>query len=1200
VSIKPGSIARPLSADTPRPIRKLMAANRSEIAVRIFRAGTELHLRTVAVFAQEDRLCIHRYKADEAYQIGAGKGPVAAYLDVESIVALASEKGVDAIHPGYGFLSENAGFARACEKAGIIFVGPRPDLLDMMGDKTAARAIAQRIGVPVLPGTKDPITERDDALKVAKTIGFPLIIKAAFGGGGRGMRVVHKSSDLVNLLDEAQAEAGRAFGNPAVFLEKYIPRAKHIEVQILGDKHGNVIHLHERDCSVQRRHQKVIEVAPSFGLPDKIVRELCDAAARLAREIRYDNAGTVEFLYDLDRHEWFFIEMNPRIQVEHTVTEVITGLDLVRAQILIAQGYALHSPEVGMPYQTEVPRNGFAIQCRITTEDPENKFTPDYGRIMAYRSPGGFGVRLDGGMGYAGAVITPFYDSLLVKSITSGQNYEIAMNRARRVLSEFRIRGVKTNIPFLENVIAHPQFQAGQATTTLIDTTPELFTFKPRRDRATKLLTFIGNVIVNGNPHAKGYKPDRSFALASVPAAPTGRDSAQPGTRQLLLKLGPKKFAEWTRAQKRLLITDTTWRDAHQSLMATRVRSYDMLACADALSRRVPNLFSLEMWGGATFDTAMRFLNEDPWERLRQLRAHVPNICFQMLFRGANAVGYTNYPDNVVAGFVKHAAASGMDIFRVFDSLNYLPNLRVAMEAVNATHGVCEAALCYTGDILDDRRDKFSLKYYVRMAKELERMGAHFIAIKDMAGLCRPYAALKLVKTLKDEVGLPIHFHTHDTSGIAAASVLRAADAGVDVVDLALASMSGSTSQPNLNSVVAALQHTPRDPQLDLPALNEFSDYWETVREYYRPFDTSPKSGSAEVYLHEMPGGQYTNLKEQAASMGVAHRWPEIARTYAEVNQLFGDIVKVTPSSKVVGDMALFLFSKGIKPADIVNFEPGTMTFPESVIDMLMGGLGWPEGGWPERVSLVVLGPERHATARTRYEATLPAPEGRRLKSILKKVVKAKQGTPPASTSAIGTVDLEQVRAELTEKLKRAASDDDVYSHLMYPQVFAEFAKHQATYSDVSILPTPTFFYGLRPGEEISVSIEEGKVLIIRLIAIGQPDKDGRRSISYELNGIARETFIQDKTVAPKTKARPKAELTDPNQVAAPIPGLIAQLNVSVGGRITKGDKLLMMEAMKMQNTVYAPTTGVISELHVALGDTVEAKDLLIKIRPAT
>jgi len=1156
---------------------RVLIANRSEIAVRIFRAGTELNLRTVAVFAHEDRLCIHRYKADEAYQVGTGKGPVAAYLDIASIVTVAKEKNVDAIHPGYGFLSENAEFARACDRAGVIFVGPRPEILDMMGDKTAARAVAQRIGVPVLPGTKDPIVDREEALKTAKMIGFPLIIKAAFGGGGRGMRVVQKPEQLTNLLDEAQAEAGRAFGNPAVFLEKYIPRAKHIEVQILGDKHGNVIHLHERDCSVQRRHQKVIEVAPSFGLPEQIVRELCDAAARLAREIRYDNAGTVEFLYDLERHEWFFIEMNPRIQVEHTVTEVITGLDLVRAQILIAQGHALHSPEVGMPYQTEVPRNGYAIQCRITTEDPENKFMPDYGRIMAYRSPGGFGVRLDGGMGYAGAVITPFYDSMLVKSITSGQSYEIAMNRARRVLSEFRIRGVKTNIPFLENVIAHAQFRTGQATTTLIDTTPELFAFKAKRDRATKLLTFLGNVVVNGNPHAKGFRPDKPFAAAPVPPS----DHAlvpPPGTRQKLLELGPKKFAEWTAKQKRLLITDTTWRDAHQSLLATRVRSYDMLACADSLARRAPNLFSLEMWGGATFDTAMRFLNEDPWERLRQLRVRVPNICFQMLFRGANAVGYTNYPDNVVAGFVQHAAASGMDIFRVFDSLNYLPNLRVAMEAVNATHGVCEAAICYTGDILDDRRDKFSLQYYVKMARELDKMGAHFLAIKDMAGLCRPYAAAKLVKTLKEEIGLPIHFHTHDTSGIAAASILRAADAGVDVVDLALAAMSGSTSQPNLNSIVAALQHTPRDTQLDLPALNEFADYWEIVREYYRPFDTAPKSGSAEVYLHEMPGGQYTNLKEQAASMGVGHRWPEIARIYAEVNQLFGDIVKVTPSSKVVGDMALFLFSKGIKPADVVNLEPGSTAYPESVIDMMMGGLGWPEGGWPERVSLVVLGPERHKQARAKYQASLK--------------------TGRAHGHAPG-LDLEKTRAEVADKLKRPATDDDLYSHLMYPQVFADFAKHAAAFSDVSVLPTPAFFYGLKPGEEISVSIEEGKVLIIRLISIGQPDKEGRRAISYELNGIGRETLIVDKGISPKTKARPKADLADITQVAAPIPGLIAQLQVSVGTKVAKGDKLLMMEAMKMQNTVYAPCAGVIAELNVALGDTVEAKDLLIKIRAA-
>ncbi|MFZ5495895.1 MAG: pyruvate carboxylase [Verrucomicrobiota bacterium] len=1159
-----------------RPIRKLMAANRSEIAVRIFRAGTELGLRTVAVFAQEDRLGIHRYKADEAYQIGQGKGPVAAYLDIESIVGVAKARGVDAVHPGYGFLSENAAFARAVEAAGITWVGPRPELLEMMGDKTAARALARKIKVPVLPGTEEPVTGRDEALKVAREIGFPLIIKAAFGGGGRGMRVVHKAADLGALLDEAQGEAERAFGNAAVFLEKYISRAKHIEVQVLGDKHGNVIHLHERDCSVQRRHQKVVEVAPSFGLPKEVIGELCEAAARMARAVRYDNAGTIEFLYDLDRHEWFFIEMNPRIQVEHTVTEVVTGLDLVRAQILVAQGHALHSPEVGMPPQAGVPCNGYAIQCRITTEDPENKFIPDYGRILAYRSPGGFGIRLDGGMGFAGAVITPFYDSMLVKLTSSASTYEAALQRTHRALSEFRIRGVKTNIPFLENLVAHPLFRAGQATTSLLDTTPELFSFKPRRDRATKLLNFLGNVIVNGNPHAKGYRPEKPFPLPAPP--PLLPATPAPGTRQLLRLLGPRKFAAWTRQQKRLLVTDTTFRDAHQSLLATRVRSYDMLACAGALAQQAPGLFSLEMWGGATFDTAMRFLYEDPWERLRLLRARVPNICFQMLLRGANAVGYTNYPDHVVAGFVRHAAAAGMDIFRIFDSLNYLPNLRVAMEAVQETPAVCEAAICYTGDILDSRRDKFSLKYYVKLARELERMGAHILAIKDMAGLCRPYAAHKLVKTLREEVGLPIHFHTHDTSGIAAASVLRAADAGVSVVDLALAAMSGSTSQPNLNSIVAALQHTPRDTGLDLDRLNAFSDYWEQVRELYRPFDTAPRTGSAEVYLHEMPGGQYTNLREQAASMGVSHRWPEIARTYAEVNRLFGDIVKVTPSSKVVGDMALFLFSRGIKPADVVNLEPGATPFPESVIDMLTGGLGWPEGGWPEPVWRAVLGEKRFREARAKYLAAKRKP-------------RAKQAAGAAAS------ELAQLRQELAEKLKRPASDDDLFSHLMYPAVFADFAKHQREYGDVSVLPTSAFLYGLKPGEEISVEIEEGKVLIIRLVRVGAPDKDGRCTITYELNGITREAFITDRSVAPKTKARPKADLADPLQVPAPIPGLIVVMSASVGAKVAKGDKLFMMEAMKMQTTVYAATDGVVAEVNAAVGDTVEAKDLIVRLR---
>ena len=1160
--------------------KKLLVANRSEIAIRIFRAATELGLRTVAIYAEEDKFSMHRFKADEAYRVGEGKGPVGAYLDIEGIVALAREKGVDMIHPGYGFLSENAKFAAACREAGITFVGPKPELLELMGDKVAARALTQKLKVPTLPGTEDPVEDRKEALKVAAEIGFPLIIKAAFGGGGRGMRVVHKAGDLDALLDEAQGEAGRAFGNSAVFLERYIPRAKHIEVQVLGDRHGNAVHLHERDCSVQRRHQKVVEIAPSYGLSDKVRTELCEASVRIAKEIGYDNAGTIEYLLDLDTNEWFFIEMNPRIQVEHTVTEEITGVDLVRSQILIAQGNPLDGPVVGIPAQEDIPRQGFAVQCRVTTEDPANKFTPNYGKIITYRSAGGYGVRLDAGMGDPGAVITPFYDSLLVKITTKGRTFHTALDRMDRSLREMRIRGVKTNIPFLENVIAHPQFRDGGATTTLIDTTPALFDFKPRRDRATKLLSFLGNIIVNGNPHAKGYKPPGVLSVAKVPGAgrvavpepprgkqvPPGISTMLPGglrfgTRQLLLALGPKKFAEWTLKQKPLLITDTTFRDAHQSLMATRVRTYDMLAIAPAVAARTPELFSLEMWGGATFDTAMRFLNEDPWQRLRQLRTAVPNICFQMLLRGANAVGYTSYPANVVHGFVKHSAEAGMDIFRVFDSLNDLSNMKAAMEAVQETHAICEAAVCYTGDILDPKRTKYSLKYYVGLAKELEKMGAHFLCIKDMAGLCRPYAASTLVKALKDEIGIPVHFHTHDTSGINAGSILRAADAGVDVVDLAIASMSGSTSQPNLNSIVAAMQNTPRDTGLDLDTLNEFSDYWEQVRTFYTPFDTAPKTGSAEVYLHEMPGGQYTNLKEQAASMGLGHRWPEIARCYREVNDLFGDIVKVTPSSKVVGDMALFLFTRGIKPADVVNLEPGSVSFPESVLDMLSGGLGEPMGGWPKDVVKAVLG-------SAKVKRTKPEP-----------------------------VKLRDVKADVADKTKRDASDDDLYSHLMYPQVFADFAKFQASFSDVSCLPTPAFFYGLRPGEDVAVSIEEGKVLIIKLINIGSPDKDGRRVINFELNGLPREATVFDKSIAKEVKSRAKAAASDPLQIGAPIPGMVTALEASVGKAVTKGAKLATLEAMKMQTNILAPADGTVVEVLVTVGEAVEAGDLMIKLK---
>jgi len=1157
-----------MSHAAPAPIRqrKLLVANRSEIAIRVFRAATELGLRTVAIYAQEDRLAIHRFKADEAYVVGEGKGPVGAYLDIPSIVTLAKEKGVDFIHPGYGFLSENAEFAKACAEAGITFVGPRVELLRMMGDKTAARALAQKVGVPTLPGTEDAIEDRGAALKVAKEIGFPLIIKAAFGGGGRGMRVVTKPGDLADLLDEAQGEAGRAFGNPAVFLERYIPRAKHIEVQILGDKHGNVVHMHERDCSVQRRHQKVIEIAPSVDLDEKVRSELCEAAVKLCKEIGYDNAGTVEFLYDQDTKEWFFIEMNPRIQVEHTVTEVITGIDLVRSQILIADGKRMHGEEVGIPAQHDIRRSGYAVQCRITTEDPESKFQPDYGRILTYRSAGGFGVRLDGGMGYGGAVITPFYDSLLVKLTVSGPTFAAALQRMDRALREFRIRGVKTNIPFLENVIHNETFKSGQASTTLIDTTPDLFKLKTRRDRATKLLTFIADVTVNGNPQAKGYVPKETLAASRVPAH-DHRQAPPNGTRQILLELGPKKFAEWTLKQKPLLITSTTFRDAHQSLFATRLRTYDILTVADAVARRTPNLYSLEMWGGATFDTALRFLHEDPWTRLRALRAKIPNICFQMLFRGSNAVGYSNYPDNAVAGFVKHAAEAGMDIFRIFDSLNYLSNLTVAMDAVNETHAICEGAICYTGNILDPARAKYSLKYYLKLAKELEKMGAHMLAIKDMAGLCRPAAASVLVKALKEEVGIPIHFHTHDTSGIAAASVLSAAEAGVDIVDLAIASMSGSTSQPNMNSIVAALQFTKRDTGVDLTTLNEFADYWEQVRSYYTPFDTSPKAGSAEVYLHEMPGGQFTNLKEQASSMGLGHRWPEIARTYAEVNQLFGDIVKVTPSSKVVGDMTMFLVTRGIKPADVLNLEPGSVPFPESVIDMLSGGLGQPLGGWPKKVQHVVLGD--------------------------RKPIKGRPG------AELKPLNFKKIAEELAPKLKRDATMDDVFSHVMYPEVFADYAKKVNTSGDVSVLPTPAFFYGMKPGQEISIDIEPGKTLFIRMVNIGAVDAEGKRTVNFELNGMSRQLSIVDKSVKPTVKARVKADPTKATEVGAPIPGLVTALSVSVGAKVTKGDKLVTLEAMKMQTTIYAPLDGVVDQIAAHVGDAVESKDLLLKLREA-
>src|SRR5215467_11975193 len=1148
-----------------KPIQKLLAANRSEIAIRIFRAANELGLRTVAIYSQEDRLALHRFKADEAYQVGAGKGPVEAYLDIAGIIALAKEKEVDAIHPGYGFLSGNPALARACEKAGIAFIGPPPNLLELLGDKTAARRLASSAGVPVLPGTEKPVKSAAEAQKIAKEIGYPVIVKAAMGGGGRGMRVVQDAAQLDARLEEAQGEAKSAFGDASVFLEKYLPHARHLEVQILGDRHGNLLHLYERDCSVQRRHQKVVEVAPAANLDRSIRSELCEAAVQLARKAKYSNAGTVEFLYDVDSQKWYFIEVNPRIQVERTVTEMVTGNDLVRSQILVAQGHRLHEPPLSLAKQECIPLNGAALQCRVTTEDPANNFAPDYGKISTYRSPAGFGIRLDGGTAYAGAMLTPYYDSLLVKTTAWGANLPEACQRMDRALREFRIRGVKTNIPFVENVVNHPKFQAGEVTTSFLDDSPELFHLPSRADRATKLLSYLGDVILNGNSEVKGKQVPKELETAVPPSVP---GIVPPyGTRQLLKKLGAKKFAEWVRKEKRLLITDTTFRDAHQSLMATRVRTHDLLHVADAVAQRLPKLFSLEMWGGATFDVSMRFLHEDPWDRLRALRESIPNICFQMLLRGANAVGYTSYPDNVIVEFVREAHTQGIDIFRIFDSLNSIDNMRVAIDATLEAGAVCEAAICYTGDILDKGRPKYSLKYYVALAKQLERLGTHVLAIKDMAGLCKPYAAFELVRALRAEVGVPIHFHTHDTSGINSASVLKAADAGVDVADAAVAAVSGGTSQPNLNSIVEALRHTPRDTQLDIEALNECSDYWETVRTYYLPFDSGPKAGSARLYQHEIPGGQYTNLREQATALGLGHRWREVEKTYAEVNQLFGDIVKVTPSSKVVGDMTLFLMAKEMRPKDVLALNgKHDMPFPNSVVEMFSGALGVPPGGWPRKLQKIIL--NGRAPLKGRPSANLP----------------------PA--------DFEQEKKHLEEKTGHAVRHDDLLSYLLYPEVFAKFDRFRQTYSDVSVLPTPAFFYGLNSGEEITVDIESGKTLIIKFLTFSEPHPDGTRTLFFELNGQPREITMRDRSLRVTERVHPKVDPADPGQVGAPTAGVISSVAVQANHAVERGAKLLTLEAMKMQSNIYAPLSGRIVKLLVTPGQQVEAKDLLVTIAP--
>ncbi|NGY04362.1 pyruvate carboxylase [Solimonas terrae] len=1150
---------------SPAPVRKLLVANRGEISIRVMRAAAELGIRTVAIYAHEDRFALHRFKADESYLVGRGQKPIAAYLDIPDIIRIALEAGVDAIHPGYGFLSENPTFADACAEAGIRFIGPKPAVLRALGDKVAARKAAIAAQVPVLPASAALPYELEACKKLVADIGYPVMMKASWGGGGRGMRVIESEAELGTQMNSARSEAKSAFGNDEVYVEKLVRRARHVEVQVLGDTHGNLIHLFERDCSVQRRNQKVVERAPAPYLTEDKRQELCGAALRLCRQVNYSHAGTVEFLMDADTGAFYFIEVNPRIQVEHTVTEQVTGVDIVKAQIRVTEGARIgdaardHIP--ALPSQDQVRLNGHALQCRVTTEDPENGFTPDYGRLLAYRSPAGFGIRLDGGTAYGGAVVTPYYDSLLVKVTAWAPTTGDAIARMDRALREFRIRGLSTNLAFLENVINHEQFKSGECITRFIDTTPELFVFTPRRDRATKLLRFIGEVTVNGNPEMKGREPPKlPLPPPRLPKLPRKELALAPppGTRDILLERGPSGFAQWMKDQQRVLLTDTTMRDAHQSLFATRMRTADMTPIAPYYARLASQLFSIECWGGATFDVALRFLKEDPWDRLAQLRQAIPNVPFQMLLRSANAVGYTNYADNVVQFFVQQAAKNGIDIFRVFDSLNAVDNMRVAMDAVIEAGAVCEGTICYTADLFDATRPKYDLKYYVTMAKALEKAGAHVLGIKDMAGVCKPRAARELVRALKQEIGLPIHFHTHDTSGIAAASVLAAVEAGCDAVDGALDSMSGLTSQPNLGAIAASLSGSERDPGVNLDALQELSDYWEDVRRRYAPFEADIRSGTADVYRHEMPGGQYTNLREQARSLGLDARWGEVSKAYADVNRLFGDIVKVTPSSKVVGDMALFMVSNELTPADVENPDKA-IDFPESVVQLFRGDLGLPADGWP--------------------------------KALQTRILKGKPALGERPGKSLPPVDLDAARKAAEQTIGEELSDRDLASQLMYPKVYQDYAEHVKKYGDVSRLPTTTFFYGMQEQEEIAVEIDQGKSLVIRLQ--GRADADDSEKLFYELNGQPRAVRI-DKAGAKAAHARPVAAEGDANQIGAPMPGMVSRVAVKVGDSVRKGDPLISLEAMKMETVIAAPRDASIKQVLVASGVTVNGKDLLV------
>lgn len=1140
-----------------RKINKVLVANRGEIAIRVFRACNELGIRTVAIYSKEDVLSLHRNRADEAYLVGENDKPIDAYLDIEDIIRICKEHHVDAIHPGYGFLAENAKLARRCEEEGIIFIGPRVEHLVMFGDKVNARIQAEKADIPRIPGTKGAVRDFSEVKAFVEEHGFPVMIKAVNGGGGRGMRNVDRMEDLEEAYHRAKSEAKMAFGDDEVYVEKCVMNPKHIEVQILGDEAGNVVHLFERDCSIQRRHQKVIEMAPAWSLPQSLRNDICEAAVKLMKNVGYLNAGTVEFLVDEDEKHFYFIEVNPRVQVEHTVTEMITDVDIVKTQILIAEGYSLDSEEIAIGLQPDIWFKGVSIQCRITTEDPKNGFMPDTGKIVAYRSGGGPGIRLDAGTAYTGAVITPYYDSLLVKVTAHALHPADVIHRMLRCLDEFRISGVKTNIYFLQNVLRTEDFVQGLCDVNYIDKHPQLLEDSHLiSDRGTKLLCYIGDIIVNGYAGA-GHQDKPDFA--DVPQLPSDESPVPEGTRQLLDKLGPEKFAKWVQDQKEVMFMDTTYRDAHQSLLATRVRTHDIMNAIRYTARHVPQLFSFENWGGATFDVAYRFLDESPWDRLRQMRKAAPNILFQMLTRGANTVGYTNYPENVVRHFIDRAAENGVDVFRIFDCLNQLSHMTISIDEVRKKGKLAEACFCYTGDIMDPARQKYSLKYYTDLAKEMEKAGANIIAIKDMAGLLKPEAAYALISALKDAVDLPVHLHSHEGGGLTLYSYAKAVEAGVDIVDVATGALSNGTSQPSMTAMYYALQNHPRQPKLDIDALETIDRYWQAVRPYYAGVDSKMASPNTTLFQHEMPGGQFSNLRQQATAVGLGDRWPEVCRMYAKVNMMFGDIIKVTPSSKVVGDMTLFMVQNGLTEEDI--YEKGhTLDFPRSVVDFFDGKLGIPYGGFPEKLQKIIL-----------------------------------RGEKPYLESRPADVDFAKVKEEMKEK-NMPLREEDVSSYCIYPKVFSDYVDRYKKFGDLSVLDTPTFFFGMKPGEEIRVNIEEGKMLLIRLDGVSKADGEGNRKIGFELNGMPREIKVHDKHVADTVVTSRKADKDILGEVGATLSGSVVKLLVEKGGHVKKGEPVIVTEAMKMETTITSPVDGIVSEIHVKPGARIESGDLLMVI----